>query len=135
MIAYYSSLAMVTSAVLYLVAMIAHAAEWAAARDCRDAPMPVRRWPGARPASWPAAEPRRRTGGDAAGRTARPRGPGVTRGRGPTHVAGVVLRGMAADRAPWGNMYEFITTSLAFVGGRLPGARAAVAACAGWACR
>jgi cytochrome c-type biogenesis protein CcsB len=32
-----------------------------------------------------------------------------------THVTGVVLRGIAADRAPWGNMYEFITTSLAIV--------------------
>jgi cytochrome c-type biogenesis protein CcsB len=32
-----------------------------------------------------------------------------------THVAGVVLRGVAAERAPWGNMYEFITTSLAIV--------------------
>ncbi|MFT4110488.1 c-type cytochrome biogenesis protein CcsB, partial [Propionicimonas sp.] len=30
-----------------------------------------------------------------------------------THVTGVVLRGIAAGRAPWGNMYEFITTSLA----------------------
>ncbi|MCB0913507.1 MAG: c-type cytochrome biogenesis protein CcsB, partial [Propionibacteriaceae bacterium] len=30
-----------------------------------------------------------------------------------TQVIGVVLRGVAAGRAPWGNMYEFITTSLA----------------------
>ncbi|MFZ0529444.1 MAG: c-type cytochrome biogenesis protein CcsB, partial [Propionicimonas sp.] len=32
MIAYYSNLAMVTSAVLYLLAMTLHAAEWASAR-------------------------------------------------------------------------------------------------------
>ena len=30
------------------------------------------------------------------------------------HIAGVVLRGVAADRLPWGNMYEFVTSSLAF---------------------
>ena len=33
MTAYYSNLAMVTSAVLYLIAMTAHAAEWASAMD------------------------------------------------------------------------------------------------------
>lgn len=30
------------------------------------------------------------------------------------HVAAVVLRGVAADRLPWGNMYEFLTSALAF---------------------
>jgi cytochrome c-type biogenesis protein CcsB len=31
------------------------------------------------------------------------------------HVTAVVLRGIAADRMPWGNMYEFVTTSLAVI--------------------
>ncbi|MDL9945138.1 c-type cytochrome biogenesis protein CcsB [Gordonia sp. ABSL11-1] len=29
------------------------------------------------------------------------------------HVASIVLRGMATDRAPWGNMYEFISLTCA----------------------
>ncbi|WP_415045099.1 c-type cytochrome biogenesis protein CcsB [Gordonia sp. (in: high G+C Gram-positive bacteria)] len=29
------------------------------------------------------------------------------------HIASIVLRGMATDRAPWGNMYEFITLTCA----------------------
>jgi cytochrome c-type biogenesis protein CcsB len=32
-------------------------------------------------------------------------------------VAGVVLRGLAADRLPWGNMFEFTTTAIVFVVG------------------
>ncbi|MDF1487756.1 c-type cytochrome biogenesis protein CcsB [Tessaracoccus caeni] len=31
------------------------------------------------------------------------------------HLVGVVLRGVAAHRMPWGNMYEFSTTSLGFL--------------------
>ena len=31
------------------------------------------------------------------------------------HVGGVVLRGLAAGRPPWGNMYEFVTSTLAFL--------------------
>lgn len=30
------------------------------------------------------------------------------------HIIAVVLRGVAAQRAPWGNMYEFVTTAMAF---------------------
>ena len=30
------------------------------------------------------------------------------------HLVGVALRGVAAHRMPWGNMYEFVTVSLAF---------------------
>ena len=32
-------------------------------------------------------------------------------------VAGVVLRGLAAGRAPWGNMFEFTITAMVFVVG------------------
>ncbi len=91
MIAEYSSLAMVTAAVLYLVAMMAHAAEWATARvsDGSDAIV------------------RRRI--DLFGRV----GLAITVVAAATHVLGVVLRGVAAQRAPWGNMYEFVTSTLA----------------------
>lgn len=112
MIAYYSSLAMVTSAVLYLVAMTAHAAEWASVRTVKVA-RPVPAMVGA-PAEAPGPEvvvavDGRRT--ELLGRI----GLAVTVVAALTHVAGVVLRGVAAQRAPWGNMYEFVTTSLAIV--------------------
>ncbi len=116
MIAYYSSLAMVTSAVLYLVAMTMHAAEWASARTAAT--------PAAEPAlvggtageTGLAAEPTEASPGgtprvELLGRV----GVAVTVIAVLTHLAGVVLRGIAADRAPWGNMYEFITTSLVIV--------------------
>ena len=112
MIAYYSSLAMVTSAVLYLVAMTAHAAEWASVRTAKVA-RPVPAMVGA-PAEAPGPEVAvavdgRRT--ELLGRI----GLAVTVVAALTHVAGVVLRGVAAQRPPWGNMYEFVTTSLAIV--------------------
>lgn len=87
MTAYYSNLAIVTATVLYLVALVFHSLEWAAARDGGVA--------GARE-----------------GRFAR-MGLAVTLVAVVVHVLGVVLRGVAAGRAPWGNMYEFITSSLA----------------------
>ena len=87
MIAYYSNLAMVTAAVLYLVALVLHSLEWAAARG--------------------AGEPSRREAQFAR------LGLAVTLVAAAVHVLGVVLRGVAADRAPWGNMYEFITSSMA----------------------
>ena len=113
MTAYYSSLAMVTSAVLYLVAMTIHAVEWASVRGTRTQPAPALVNAGA-------------AGADGQPRTARPAPPisgteellgrvglAITVVAAISHVLGVVLRGVAADRAPWGNMYEFITTSLA----------------------
>lgn len=109
-----SSLAMVTSMVIYIVALFAHAAEWAAARGLEA--------------------PRRESarvlvgaGGPARAEPASPDGPAVARvdrfGRVgialtvvglACHLAGVVLRGLAAGRFPWGNMYEFVTATLAF---------------------
>jgi len=87
--AYYSSLAMVTAAVLYLVALFFHSLEWGTARG------------GATVAS------RRRE--EQFGQW----GLTVTLVAVIVHVLGVVLRGVAAGRAPWGNMYEFVTSSLA----------------------
>jgi len=100
-LAYYSSLAMVTSVVVYLLAFAAHGAEWAAARRVDAAGAPETGAPDAadaRVASF--------------GRV----GLALTTVAVALHVGGVVLRGLAAGRAPWGNMYEFVTTTLAIVG-------------------
>ncbi len=113
MSAYYSSLAMVTSAVLYLLAMTLHAAEWASARTAVTVAEPELATVGAgasqRPAPLAPERPARSPRTEAFGRA----GLAITMIAAATHVAGVVLRGIAAERAPWGNMYEFITTSLA----------------------
>lgn len=89
---FYTSLPMVTSAVVYLLAMVCHAAEWASARGPEQA------------------------GTTASGRVERfgRAGVALTVVGAVLHVAGVVMRGVAAQRLPWGNMYEFVTSSLAF---------------------
>ena len=96
MIATYSSLAMVSSAVIYLLAMCAYALEWAAIRRPADTA------PGEEAAVSPRASRFGRIG------------LGLMLVAVLCHVAGVVLRGVAAQRAPWGNMYEFVTSSLGF---------------------
>nr|WP_300148542.1 c-type cytochrome biogenesis protein CcsB [Propionicimonas sp.] len=117
--AYYSSLAMVTSAVLYTVAMVLHAAEWASGRtvtvrEREPAVVAVGAASDREPPTWedsprerPAPNPRLEIFGRA--------GVAITVIAALSHIAGVVLRGVAANRAPWGNMYEFITSSLAVV--------------------
>ena len=90
MIAEYSNLAMVSATVLYLLALVFHSLEWASARGAEVSDQPrgnEERW----------------------GRL----GLSATLVAAIVHVTGVVLRGVAAQRAPWGNMYEFITSSLA----------------------
>lgn len=98
----YSYLAMVTSAVLYILAMFAHSAEWASARrlDAGDASTAT------------AAPDSDRLRIDRFGRI----GIALTMVGLGSHVVGVVLRGVAAQRPPWGNMYEFVTSTLGFVG-------------------
>ena len=91
MIADYSNLAMVSAMVLYLVALVFHSLEWASMRGVED----------------PSEEQRHRE--ERWGRL----GLSVTLVAAVAHVAAVVLRGVAANRAPWGNMYEFLTSSLA----------------------
>jgi cytochrome c-type biogenesis protein CcsB len=128
--AYYSNVALVTSVVVYLLAMFAHAAEWAAARrvgaddvaETADARALVsvgtaagRANPTDRPlvdsndAGSDSAVVRRRV--DSFGRI----GVSLTLIAFALSVAGVVLRGLAAARAPWGNMYEFTTSAMVFV--------------------
>ena len=95
----WSYTATVTAAVLYLVAFALHSFEWSSARGLAAA----------RPGD--GSEDAARVRVDFYGRL----GLMVTGLSAVLHVAGVVLRGVAAQRPPWGNMYEFITTALAFV--------------------
>ncbi len=139
---YYSSLALVSSVVVYALAMFAHAAEWAAARGLGVAK------PAARELVDVAAAEMRRP------ELAETR-PELVEGRDQPDsdlvadsendpaasrrveqfgrigvaltvigfllsVAGVVTRALAAQRAPWGNMFEFTITAMAlFVGAYL----------------
>lgn len=116
MIAEYSTLAMATSALLYLLAMTVHAAEWASARSgapVREGALVAAGSASALPGTsadrpvTPAAGPNPRV--ELLGRAAL----AITVVAALTHVAGVVLRGIAAGRVPLGNMYEFMTSALA----------------------
>ncbi len=89
---------MVYAAVGYLLAFAMHALEWASARGLA----PRRPEDG--------SEDAQRIRVDQWGRF----GVAATVLAALLHVAAVVLRGLAADRLPWGNMYEFVTSSLAF---------------------
>ncbi|AQP43685.1 c-type cytochrome biogenesis protein CcsB [Tessaracoccus flavus] len=90
--------AMVFGTVAYLVAFALHTVEWSAARGLAA----VRPDDG--------TEDARRLRVDLFGRL----GLAATVLAAILHIAAVVLRGVAAERPPWGNMYEFITSSLAF---------------------
>ncbi|MBA8796188.1 cytochrome c-type biogenesis protein CcsB [Friedmanniella endophytica] len=143
-----SNLSMVTSVVVYLLAMFAHAAEWASARRLDPAAETVEGSVtetasqrvaerelvaagagGGSVVEAPAAEtldshPDGTGGADA------PAEAGAVRQRVESFgrigfaltvigfalsVLGVVLRGVAAGRAPWGNMYEFTTAAMVFI--------------------
>ncbi len=130
---YYSSLSLVSSVVVYALAMFAHAAEWAAARRVDSGAertmsaelVEARSSAGA--SKRPESFDKLRTGSD---RVAADDGSSRLRveqfgrvgvaltviGFG-LSVAGVVLRGLAAGRAPWGNMFEFTITAMVFVVG------------------
>ncbi len=134
---YYSSLALVGAVVVYVVAMFLHAAEWAAARRVATEPalaepelVSVRSSTAAEPVGAPGSEK-----GPAAGQHAvqpsestKPPAPGQHRvetfgrmGLSLTilgfllSVTAVVFRGLAAGRAPWGNMFEFTISAMVFI--------------------
>ncbi|MDO5678312.1 MAG: c-type cytochrome biogenesis protein CcsB [Propionibacteriaceae bacterium] len=88
---------MVYAAVVYLIAFAAHAVEWASARGQAAV----------RPAD--GSEDAARTRVDLFGRL----GLVFAVVAALMHVTAVVFRGVAADRPPWGNMYEFVTSTLA----------------------
>ncbi|HJE50516.1 MAG TPA: c-type cytochrome biogenesis protein CcsB [Tessaracoccus flavescens] len=94
----WSYFAMVIAAVVYLVAFALHSVEWASARG----QVAVRPEDG--------SEDKGRLRVDLFGRLA----VAATVVAAVLHVVAVVLRGVAAERPPWGNMYEFITSTLAF---------------------
>ena len=117
---YYSSLALVASVVTYVLAMFLHAAEWAAARRVAAEPAAMERElvsvgsSAAKPVEGPEsgqspASGRQRV--DAFGRM----GLSLTVLGFLLSLAGVVLRGVAAGRAPWGNMFEFTISEMVFV--------------------
>jgi cytochrome c-type biogenesis protein CcsB len=136
---YYSSLALVSSVVVYALAMFAHAAEWAAARGLGVAKPAAREL-----VDVAAAETRRPDLAETPSELAEGRdqpdsgliadsendsaasrrveqfgriGVALTVIGFLLSVAGVVTRALAAQRAPWGNMFEFtITAMVLFVG-------------------
>ena len=127
---YYSSLALVTSVVVYLLALRRHAAEWSAAGRMRLRAEPIEE---PVPATVGAAERpglvggRSSTGSDRSAEDAPPAsgrerveqfgriGLALTMIGFLLSVAGVVLRGLAAGRAPWGNMFEFTISAMVFI--------------------
>ena len=128
---YYSSLALVSSVVVYVIAMFAHAAEWATARrigvpqpaerelvDVAAAEMRPELLQGrAQPDTDPVTDSEidlvasRRV--EQFGRI----GVALTVLGFLLSVFGVVMRALAAQRAPWGNMFEFTITAMVFVVG------------------
>lgn len=121
MAAYWSNLAMVTSVVVYLLALAAFAAEWASARRLEPIAAPAAVLVGSdgqaigitADATDAPAEPTDRANFrvDLFGRM----GLGLTAVAWLLHLTGVVCRGVAADRLPWANMYEFVTSALLFI--------------------
>jgi len=112
-LASYGDLAFNTSLVLYLLAMVLHAVEYAVRRDA-GVPSPAAAsgaGGGAVTLAPPGpGEPARRGGAERAGRTA----VALTGSAAAVQGASLVLRGTAAGRVPWGNMYEF-TSAVCFV--------------------
>ncbi len=121
---YYSSLALVTSIVVYALAMFVHAAEWAAARKVSVEASAVER------------ELVGVAAGQGRGEVLRDGGVPIDDGSGRQKVdqlgrigvaltiigfalsaAAVVFRALAAERAPWGNMFEFTITAMVLVVG------------------
>jgi cytochrome c-type biogenesis protein CcsB len=118
---YYSSLALVASVVVYVVAMFLHAAEWASARRVAAEPAVVKPelvGVGSHTLAEPVERPDQVEGPasghqrvEAFGRM----GVALTVLGFLLSVAGVVFRGLAAERAPWGNMFEFTISAMVFV--------------------
>ena len=94
----WSYTAMVTAAVVYMVALIMHALEWSMARGLAAL----------RPED--GSEDTARIRVDFFGRL----GLMITVLGAALQASAVVLRGVAAQRAPWGNMYEFVSAALLF---------------------
>ena len=122
---YYSNLALVSSAVVYMLAMFAHAAEWAAARKLSVADPAERELAAVTMSAQPVEmRPEPVEGQDQPDLAASRRveqfgrmGVALTIIGFLLSVAGVITRALAADRAPWGNMFEFTITAMVFIVG------------------
>jgi cytochrome c-type biogenesis protein CcsB len=136
---YYSNAALVTAVVVYLLAMTAHAAEWASARRApAEEKVPAREPAGVAVGSGAGGSPGDRPGRSGGSAPDAGADTDVEADRrvvelkvelwGRIGVAltvvgfvcsaiGVVLRGLAAGRPPWGNMYEFTVTAMLLVVG------------------
>lgn len=120
----YSNLAIVTSWVLFLVAMIFHGLEWALAgriRTAKTESVELREYAtvgagGTGLVDEGPVEQERRQAHERADRLAR-MGLAITVIAFAATLFGVVARGIAAERAPWGNMYEFMLTAMVFIVG------------------
>jgi cytochrome c-type biogenesis protein CcsB len=128
---YYSSVALVTSVVVYAVAMVAHAAEWSSARKIsadetveERSMVTIGAGAGAGGGNSATFTDQSTVGStlEPGGEPARERvemfgrvGVALTLIGLLLSVGGVVLRGLAAGRAPWGNMFEFVTSAMVFV--------------------
>ena len=99
-----SNVAVASAAVAFFVAFLTHLAEWAAAREAS----PATRQP-VSAGGVPSADPPPISTRSGVSRSDRLLGAGVslTVLGSALLAAGVVFRGLAAERVPWGNMYEF----------------------------
>ena len=116
--AHVSNLVIPTATVIYVLAMVAHAMEWATGRAAKGSKVAVEQsaevlvGSGGAATVVPAIEQDNSETVKAA--AASRIGLLLTWFAFVLHAAGVLTRGLAAGRVPWGNMYEFsITSSLA----------------------
>ena len=134
---YYSNVAFVSSVVVYVLAMFAHAAEWAAARrlggeqgerelvnvaaaELNSEPSSTRAQPvdpGDEPVSSPVSSLEESSSRNRRVEQFGRIGVALTIIGFVLSVAGVLFRALAAHRAPWGNMFEFTTSAMVFIVG------------------
>ncbi len=102
-----SNQAVATATVIFALAWLAHLAEWAFGRQPARIPQPAlvgADGAAGRPDATPSPPDRSAVSGRA--------GLSLTVLAFGVLLVGVVARGVAAERVPWGNMYEFATTGL-----------------------
>ena len=129
---YYSNLALVSSVVVYALAMFAHAAEWAAARrvgqpksaspELVDVTAVEKRPESSDMLAAPVEGSNHADLEDSPAVSYRVEqfgriGVALTIIGFLLSVTGVLMRALAAQRAPWGNMFEFTITAMVFVVG------------------
>lgn len=102
-----SNTAIMFAAILYCLALVAHIAEWALVRSTHDTSVPAPVGASTEASDQPSNNVYYRT--EFAGQL----GVSFTALAFLLHVTGVVTRGLASDRVPWGNMYEFTITGCA----------------------